>query len=224
MHTALIPTSEELKAINSIYPVSRETIARLTHYRFLLQKWQEKTNLVAPNTMRDFWRRHVADSLQVLAIAQDERRWCDLGSGGGFPGMVTAIVLAEKETTRSEMWVRLVESNRKKCAFLRQVGHETEALSSIVCERIESVPEYLCDADVITARALAPLSKLLEWIAPAFEIKGDTRKCRALFHKGREYRAEIEECRGKWSFDLIVHEGKLDADSVVLEISSVTAV
>ena len=208
------PSRAEIDLLNSIYPVSRETISRLERYNAILRQWQAKTNLVAHSTLEEFWYRHVADSLQIVALKSDARRWADIGSGGGFPGLVMAIVLGT-EKPGSDLEISLVESIRKKCAFLSQVALQTGIRVNVHPKRIEDATDELKGAEVITARALASLEKLLELTGD--QISGDRV---ALFHKGRDYRAELEECRGKWDFDLLVHESVLGADSVVLEIAN----
>lgn len=209
-----VPDPSVLQMLNSIYPVSRETIARLKIYEELLNQWQKKTNLVAPSTLSQFWTRHVADSLQLVALAPDCANWTDIGSGGGFPGMVLAIVMADRKSDVQSS-VQLVESIHKKCAFLRRVAHQCGVKAEVHCMRIESATEQLQKADIVTARALASLGKLLELTEG--NITGNRK---ALFHKGKDYLAEIEECRGKWRFDLVTHPGRIDADSVILEIAN----
>ena len=196
--------------LSEIYPVSRETMGRLTLYRDLLVKWQAKTNLVSPSTLPDFWERHVADSLQVVALKPEARFWTDLGSGGGFPGLVVAAVLADEK----EAVIRLVESNQKKCAFLRQAAGQMAAPVEVINRRIESATEQIQAAEVVTARALAPLAKLLEWTGE-FLVGGRT----ALFMKGRDFRREIEDSRGDWKLDLVEHPSRIDPAGCVLEIS-----
>lgn len=207
------PSAAEAELIAGIHPVSRETIDRLSIYRQLLETWQVKTNLVAPNTLGHFWSRHVADSLQVKALAPGARRLVDLGSGGGFPGLVLAIANAGEDGAQQH----LVESLAKKCAFLREVARATGAVVSINNERIESAAERLAllvpAPEIVTARALAPLKQLLPLAAPLLQA-GAT----AIFHKGREYMREIEECHGLWRFDLVVHDSRIEAGSALLEI------
>jgi len=204
---------DEIDAVQAVWPVSRETIQRFETYRELLERWQTRTNLVAPGTLKQFWKRHVADSLQVKALFPDALRFADLGSGAGFPGLVLAITGAEE--TLSEF--HLVESLQKKCAFLRTVARETGARIVLHNERIESVTKQLSQLspaiEIVTARALAPLPKLLDLAEPLLG-KGAV----GLFHKGREYRSEIEECHGLWRFDLVVHESRIETGSVLLEI------
>lgn len=225
------PTREILELLNSIYPVSRETILRLSIYHALLYKWQAKTNLVAPGTLPDYWKRHVADSLQLFSLTRNSpatlpHRWIDLGSGGGFPGLVLASLFAAESREDEIFSIVLVESIQKKCAFLRRViaecGINAEFdIAQVECNRIESVTERFESAEVITARALASLEKLLDLTGEHLMAKG-SGPGRALFHKGRDYQREIQESRGKWEFDLLVHPSRIDPESVILEISNVS--
>jgi len=208
------PAEDAVRQLEGIYPVSRETISRLSVYHRLLTRWQAKTNLVAPSTLHQFWTRHVADSLQLIELSPQSRCWTDIGSGGGFPGMVIAIVM-EQENRGGASQVCMIESIGKKCAFLRQVANECGIRPEIVNARIGSASKQLLQAEVITARALASTQMLLSLTEGAIQ---DGRK--ALFHKGRGYEKELADCHGKWRFDLIVHASKIDAESVVLEISN----
>lgn len=201
--------------LDSIHPVSRETAERLWRYRQLLVRWQEKINLVAPDAIGDLWTRHVADSLQCLAVAPGALRWIDLGSGSGLPGLVIAIALAQQSGSAHH----LVESNRKKCAFLRMAAVECGANVVIHPDRIETVAERMAGVrfDAVTARAVAPLPRLLALAAPL--IREGTA---GYFHKGRDYMREIEDSRGLWQFDLITHESRIAADSALLEIRNLS--
>lgn len=194
--------------------VSRETQERLEHFVGLFQKWAKAINLTAPSTLNDAWNRHIADSAQVFQIQSSPLTWVDLGSGGGFPGVVTAIMLAEL----GGGWVHLVESNRKKAAFLRAALRETGARGSIHIERIEDAPPTIENCDFVSARALADLTKLLTYVEPWSQKNANLR---AYFHKGRDYRAEIEKARGEWRFDLLEHKSAVEEDSVVLEIFNI---
>lgn len=161
-------------------PATRD---RLNVYAGLLKRWQSTINLVAPATLPDLWSRHIDDSLQVQAAAPDARRWLDLGSGGGFPGLVTAIVLAGEPDAE----VHLVESDKRKAAFLRTVIRETDAPAVVHVERIErfvATPREVVHA--VSARALAPLPQLLAW-AESFILAGAT----GVFPKGRTADAEL---------------------------------
>ncbi len=193
--------------------VSRETQQRLEHFVELFKKWNAVTNLVAPSTLQDIWTRHIADSVQIFQLLPEPIRWADLGSGGGFPGVITAILLAET----GGGWVNLVESNHKKAGFLRLALAETGARGSIHPVRIETAPETVGTVDAISARALADLDTLFGYIHP---WAATNEKLRALLNKGRDYEAELEKARGRWQFDLIKHQSSIDANSVVLEISN----
>ena len=213
-------SEDVVRILNGIYSVSRETIAKLERYRELLIQWQRKTNLIAPSTLDAYWTRHVADSMQLLAIAGNKQKWTDIGSGGGFPGLVIAIVKDEENARlNGDIQVDLVESIQKKCAFLRRVAIETEIKVGIHCTRIESATKQLDQAEIITARALAALPRLLELTGQ--HLVGERR---GLFHKGRDFRSELADCHGIWEFDLVVHQSIIDAESVVLEISNVVRV
>lgn len=211
------PDDTITKMLETIYPVSRETIVRFAKYEAMLHQWQEKTNLVSRTTLDDFWVRHVADSLQLISLAPNARHWTDIGSGGGFPGLVIAIVMREiNEVSGEHVEVNLVESIGKKCAFLRRVTTETAAAAAVHNIRIESATKLLNSAEIVTARAVTSLNNLL--LLTGHVLAGDRR---ALFHKGRDYLAELAECDGKWKFDLVVHRSRIDADSVILDISNV---
>lgn len=168
--------------------VSRETAKRLEAFVALLLDWQRKTNLIAPSTVPEIWTRHVADSLQLLDLAPDAKTWIDLGSGGGFPGLVIACAL------RPPAIVHLVESNSKKAAFLREAVRVTGAPARVHATRIEDFSAQFQDAaDIVTARALAPLPKLLELIEPFVK-----RGAKALLLKGQDVEAELTESSKYW--------------------------
>lgn len=192
-------------------PVSRETAERLEHFAALFLKWAKTINLVAPSTIGDLWNRHIADSAQIYQLCPDEGAWLDLGSGAGFPGMITAILLAERGFGR----VDLIESNNKKAAFLRTAIAETGARAAVHPVRIEKAPALIPACGAISARALAELDLLLELMLPW--AVGDGR-VKAYFHKGRDYQAEIDKSRRRWQFDLVIHDSKIEKDSVILEI------
>lgn len=192
---------------------SRETLERLETYEALIRRWQKAVNLVAPNTLDHIWHRHFADSAQILALAPPyATRYIDLGSGAGFPGLVMAILLAEKNPAAR---VTLVESDQRKTAFLREVARCTATTVDILCTRIQTASTQLESnrADVITARALAPLDKLLGLAAPLFG-SGTT----GLFPKGREARREIDEARKVWDFDHELAPSITDAEAAVVVI------
>ncbi len=194
--------------------VSRETQERLDHFANLFQKWAKRINLVAPSTLDELWRRHISDSIQIFQLSNRPLIWADLGSGGGFPGIVTAICLAELR----DGWVHLVESNQKKAAFLRVALSETGARGSVHPVRIENAYEQAPSCTRISARALADLDLLLEYSLP-WMIQQDAR---AFFHKGRDYAREVDKANSRWEFDLVKHRSVVEPDSVILEISGLS--
>lgn len=198
---------EELRRIAGL--VSRETFERLVAFEQEFLKWARRINLAAPSTLDSLWRRHILDSAQLAPIAPATLRWLDLGSGGGFPGAVMAILLRE----RAGAAIDLVESNRKKAAFLQSVLAKLDAPARVHPRRIEEADIRI--PEVVTARALAPLPLLLclseRWLGSG---------SRGLFHKGRDYRAELEESRDAWRFDLVEHQSVVAPEGVILEIAN----
>lgn len=190
--------------------VPRETLERLTAFVRLVEKWQKAQNLIAASTLPAIWHRHVADSAQLAALMPHARRWLDLGSGGGFPGMVIAILLAGETGAQ----VHLVESDKRKCAFLRTAVRETGAPAEVHEGRIEEIvrPGAFV-VDVVTARAAAPLVKLLAWAAPVIGAGAP-----ALFPKGRDFRKEVAEAALTWEFDLVELPDRID-DGAILQVS-----
>jgi 16S rRNA (guanine527-N7)-methyltransferase len=174
----------------SLTPVSRETAARLDRLVEALLKWQTVTNLIAPSTVPHVWTRHIADSLQLLDLAPEARTWIDLGSGGGFPGLAIACALVERPGT----CVHLVESNLKKAAFLREAVMLVAAPAIVHAQRIEEfVAGFRDQADVITARALAPLEDLLGYVAPLLKMGAQ-----ALLPKGQDVEVELTAAAKYW--------------------------
>jgi 16S rRNA (guanine527-N7)-methyltransferase len=171
--------------------VSRETEARLEEFADLLLKWSARVNLVAPSTHGDVWQRHLLDSAQLVPLAPPKPlHWLDLGSGGGLPGIVCAIFCAERSPgTR----FTLVESDRRKAAFLATCARTLGLPATVRPERIEALPPQA--ADVVTARALAPLTRLFAFAAPHA-----TAGACLLFPKGARHETEIAEARAQWRF------------------------
>ncbi|MBW8446450.1 MAG: 16S rRNA (guanine(527)-N(7))-methyltransferase RsmG [Arenimonas sp.] len=194
--------------------VSRETFERFDRFTSLFHKWARSINLVAPSTRENLWERHIADSAQIFKIAPGPKHWIDLGSGGGFPGVITAILLTEQGAG----WVDMVESNHKKASFLRTAITETGARGAVHAIRIEDAQDKLPNCDAISARALAELDNLLDLVEP-WALRNPQLRC--YFHKGRDYRLEIEKARGRWGFDLIVHQSAIEPDSVILELAEI---
>ncbi|ESY30642.1 16S rRNA (guanine(527)-N(7))-methyltransferase RsmG [Mesorhizobium sp. LNJC391B00] len=191
-------------------PVSRETFDRLVTFEQLFLKWNRSINLAAPSTLDDVWGRHILDSAQLARIAPQAKRWADLGSGGGFPGLVMAFLLVERDGAS----IDLVESNRKKASFLQAVIGQFGLPARVVARRIDDSYALVSAPEIITARALAALPALLDLSAPWL-----TKGSRALFHKGRDYRSEVEESTHRWAFDLVEHPSMTDAHGVILEVT-----
>jgi 16S rRNA (guanine527-N7)-methyltransferase len=200
---------KSLEAI--VGPVSRETMAHLAAFQTRLERWTRTSNLVAPSTLSDFWRRHVLDSAQLLPFRRGATIWLDLGSGGGLPGLVVAILLRERPGAH----VCLVESNAKKAAFLSATVVELGLPVDVYRCRIEAAHEAVGSVEVVTARALAPLPKLLRLASP-WLLEGAT----GLFHKGRDFVGELSETNDEWLFDLIQHESAVDAGGRILQIDN----
>ena len=194
------------------FKVPRETIHRLTRYAEILAQWQKRTNLVSPSTLPALWSRHFADLAQLCGLAPKARLWLDLGSGAGFPGLVVSIIQAGTP----DFHMHLVESNRKKCAFLAEVVRETKAPVDIHAMRIEELAECAqsLKPDVVSARALAPLPRLFELAAPFF---GERTK--GLFPKGREAEAEIAAAQEDWEFAFRLYPSLTAKDSHIVEVT-----
>ena len=187
---ALDLTADRAKALE-LTPVSRETLARLDRFVELFLQTQSHTNLIGPKTVPALWTRHIADSLQLLALAPAARIWLDLGSGGGFPGLVIACALADLPGAA----VHLVESTAKKAAFLQHVVDDMSLPAVVHLRRIEALTPHF-DAEVITARALAPLDTLLGYVAP-FLNKG----AKALLLKGQDVEVELTNAAKYWTIE-----------------------
>lgn len=190
-------------------PVSRETEERLAILVSELQRWQKAKNLVSGTTLDEVWTRHIADSLQLLEHAPQARRWLDLGSGGGFPGLVLGIRLAELGGH-----IDLVESNARKCAFLRQAARLTGAAVTIHAARIEEVmPRFLGKIEVVTARALAPLPVLLDWCKELLRtgVVG-------VFPKGQHLDAELTAAAKCWKIQASTFPSVTDSAARILVI------
>jgi 16S rRNA (guanine527-N7)-methyltransferase len=204
-------TSDRAKAL-ALVPVPPETEARLAVYVDLLARWRKVTNLISEASFAEVWTRHIADSAQLLALAPHAQRWVDMGSGAGFPGMVIAIQLADVAGAR----VHCLESDRRKCAFLREVARATGAPAEIHAIRIESIdPESLAPVDAVTARALAPLPRLLEF-AKVWIAQGAV----GVFPRGRSAEAQLETTPAAQDFAIEFVASKLDPEAVILRVRS----
>lgn len=203
-------------SFSTLFPdVSRETLERLEVYSALLQKWNPRINLVAPSTLSDHAERHFLDSVQIANIAPSSwKAWVDLGSGGGFPGMLVAILAAERGEA---VQITLVESDQRKATFLRTVSRETNTPVTVISQRIEATAPL--NADVISARALAPLPALIGLAKPHLSANGT-----CLFHKGAGWQKEVAEAQAQWRFTVEAHKSRTHQDAVILELKEITHV
>lgn len=195
--------------------VSRETSERLKLLAELLRKWNPKINLVSRSTMDMIWERHILDSAQIFdLVSHPVKHWVDIGSGGGFPGLVVAILAAEKDPTQR---TTLIESDQRKCAFLRTVLRETEVSGTVLSSRIEAAEPQ--GADVLSARALADLSTLCGFAERHLDKTG-----KALFPKGVTWRKELSEAEESWSFSREVITSKSEPEAVILKLGDIRRV
>lgn len=193
-------------------PVSHETEARLDRYLALLREWQAKTNLVAPSTLPNLWTRHIADSLQLVDLAPTAKRWADLGSGGGFPGVVLACAMAGTPGAS----VHLVERIAKKAAFLREAIRVTTSPGVVHLAEIgDNVDRITGPVDCVTARALAPLHQLIGFAEPLMR-----HGAKALFPKGQDVEAELTEAAKYWNIQPQLHPSRT-GDGWIVELTSV---
>lgn len=191
--------------------VSRETERRLGIYAQKLCQWNRHINLVAPSTIKDLKNRHFKDCLQILdVIGFEADDWVDLGSGGGLPGLVLAIALAE-----TQLSFTLIESDQRKVAFLRAVVRESGLKNvTVLARRIENVPPL--NAACISARALAPLPQLMAYLDLHLAGTG-----KAFLMKGRQWQSEVDEARRNWVFDYVAHPSRTEDGAAILEVSGV---
>lgn len=193
--------------------VSRETLARLDRFVSLLLEWQQTRNLIAPSTIPQIWTRHIADSLQLLDLAPEAKTWIDLGAGGGFPGLVLACALAETPGAK----IHLVESTQKKCTFLQAVIDHLKLPAEVHCRRIEEfIPVFPHKPDAVTARALAPLPKLLDLAFPLLK-----RGVVGLFLKGQDVGAELTEASRYWKIEHKLVPSRTDPRGRIVALESI---
>jgi 16S rRNA (guanine527-N7)-methyltransferase len=198
----------------TLTPVSRETLRRLDDFVATFRDWQSRMNLIAPSTEAHLWTRHVADSLQLLALAPPEAAtWVDLGSGGGFPGLVIACALADRPGAK----VHLVESKKKKAAFLQEAAHATGAPAAVHAVRIEEfVKTAPKSIDVVTARALAPLAELLAAAYPLLK----NGAC-GLFPKGQDVANELTEATKYWKVQASLATSRTDPKGRIVVVQGI---
>jgi 16S rRNA (guanine527-N7)-methyltransferase len=193
--------------------VSRETIQDLEAFGALVAKWTPKINLIAKGTTGDIWDRHIIDSVQIFQYAPKQfEKWVDLGSGGGFPGIVMAIL---GKTQQPNARFILIESDQRKATFLRTAIRELNVQAEVMAERIEAVAPQ--GADVVSARALTALSSLIPLVARHLDSKGI-----ALLHKGKLASQEVAEAQMHASFELEDHASFTDLNARILAIQRIT--
>jgi 16S rRNA (guanine527-N7)-methyltransferase len=197
----------------TLTPVSRETEERLQRYVDLLLEWQAKMNLVAPSTLPNLWTRHISDSLQLLNLAPSAVLWADLGSGGGFPGIVLACSLAQ---TPGAM-IHLLERNAKKAAFLREALRVTGSPGVVHLADIgDNVDRITGKVDCVTARALAPLHQLIGFAEPLVR-----QGAKALFLKGQDVEAELTEATKYWNINPQLHSSRTGGQGWIVELDRI---
>ncbi|MGX9352445.1 16S rRNA (guanine(527)-N(7))-methyltransferase RsmG [Shimia sp. W99] len=195
--------------------VSRETSERLKTLAALLEKWNPRINLVSKSTLADLWTRHILDSAQIFNLAlQSKDHWVDIGSGGGFPGLVVALMSAEDNAPQT---VTMIESDLRKCTFLRTVLRETGVKAKVITERIEKADPQ--GADILSARALADLTTLFSFAERHLSTGGT-----ALFPKGANWEKEVKVARESWSFDLEVVQSITEPEAVILKVGDLERV
>src|SRR5476651_1507401 len=209
----LMVSASDKAAALALTPVSRETEARLDRYVELLLEWQAKTNLVAPSTLPTLWTRHIADSLQLLTLAPSAKIWVDLGSGGGFPGVVLACALAETSGAK----IHLVERNAKKAAFLREALRVTNSPGQVHLADIgDNVDRITGPVDCVTARALAPLHQLIGFAEPLVRAGA-----KALFLKGQDVETELTEATKYWKITPHLHSSRTGGHGWIVELDHI---
>jgi 16S rRNA (guanine527-N7)-methyltransferase len=195
--------------------VSRESLLKIEAYVDLLLTWQTKINLIGPSTVETVWRRHILDGLQLLPLMQNNTEAvADLGSGAGIPGLILAL--------GGDFKADLYESNGKKVAFLREAIRQTKANAQVHQIRLETLEDHLPERipDYVTARALAPLEKLLHWAEPFLK-----RGAIGLFHKGQDVDSEVNKATKFWKMGAIIrHASMTDSDGTILEVKEITRV
>ncbi|RFP04697.1 16S rRNA (guanine(527)-N(7))-methyltransferase RsmG [Novacetimonas hansenii] len=189
--------------------VSRETRDRLTAYADLLVRWNARINLVSRPDLAQLWPRHIADSLQLAALIPQGARVVDMGSGGGFPGLVIAMA--------TDAHVTLIESDQRKAAFLREASRVAGVRTRVIAARIEAAEAG--PADIITARALAPLPQLLQWGVRFLDKEGF-----CLFLKGKNADEELNAANADWRMAVTRIPSRTDADGIILRLSDIRRV
>ena len=194
--------------------VSRETIEKLSAFAALVDKWTSKINLISKQDRSDIWQRHIIDSAQLYSLGLGQGNWVDLGSGGGFPAIVLAILDQDRE---NRFRFTLVESDIRKAVFLRTAIRELGLSAEVVSDRIEKIPSL--HASVLSARALADLDTLLGFAERHLDEQGV-----ALFPKGEQWEKEDETARQRWSYDCVPTKSITNPSAAVLMIKDIARV
>lgn len=194
--------------------VSRETIEDLQRFVHLIAKWNPSINLVSKSSLTDIWERHIWDAVQIIDFVGYSTEWADLGSGGGFPGIVLATLAKH---SHPEMRVTLVESDQRKSTFLRTAIRELSLNATVLAERIEAVESL--NASRVSARALADLDQLLGY---GYQHVADGGIC--IFPKGQSWEKEISDAKRNWSFSFEAHKSKTSPNSAILTIKDILRV
>ena len=206
--------------------VSRETIERLREFEQLALKWTKKINLVSAGDASQIWERHIVDSVQIYDLAPSEGDWLDIGSGGGFPGIVAAIIASRTPEELDEIIAKermpdrsftLVDSDQRKCAFLRTANRELGLNVKVLAERVEKM--LPAGAQVLSARALDDLNSLLDHADRHLSKAGVS-----LFPKGSQWEREDEEARKHWSYNLEVIKSETNPEATILKIKELKRV
>ncbi len=201
--------ADDRQAALRLVPVSRETEDRLALFVELLDRWRRKTNLISNSTFPSVWTRHIADSAQLSALAPDAKRWVDMGSGAGFPGLVIAIQLADVPGAV----VHCIESDGRKCAFLREAARTTGAAAQIHPVRVEAIAESLGAVDAVTARAFAPLPLTLKLARPWM-----ARGAVAVFPRGESAKDQIAALPEAWAYAIETLPSAVNPEAAILRI------
>jgi 16S rRNA (guanine527-N7)-methyltransferase len=194
--------------------VSRETVARLRMFEALVKKWTKKINLVSKSDAEKIWERHIVDSIQIYDLAPKEGIWLDIGSGGGFPGIVAAVMAKEASPERAFI---LVDSDQRKCAFLRTAARELELNVKVITDRVEKIEPL--NATVMSARALGDLNSLLGYVERHLEVGGT-----ALFPKGVSWESEHTAAQQHWSYEIEAIKSETNSDATILKIKELMRV
>lgn len=194
--------------------VSRETTERLEVYANLIRKWNPRINLVSRKSLEHLWERHIVDSVQVFRSLHASGHWVDIGSGGGLPGVVIAIIAAEEAP---DLRVTLIESDQRKSAFLRTAARESGVQIKVISSRIEAVEPQ--NANILSARALADLASLLGFAERHLAESGT-----CVFPKGANWQKELKEARQEWKFEATGVTSLTDSEATILKIRGISRV